>query len=185
MKADRDATLTRRECSQNAHQKPLARRIAELSGALLLLSLAAPPLHAVERSQAKAELVWSEQPAPAAKRNRQTSFDETNYRPAASVNLIPPPAETYWPGAEAARYASSEQLLRQDSWEWLSANRTRVNGRFEWIERDGAISYASVCQNYRKGSIIYRDCRKGAKQAFARMCSSYKPACHAANNFMP
>jgi hypothetical protein len=179
MNANREATLTSR--SPRYRQPSFSTLLACL---VLALPLTAPLLQAAER-QDGAELVWSDKQQPAAKGPRQTSFDNTNYRPPASVNVIQPPTESYWPGADAPRYASREQQVRHDAWAWESANHERQHGRFEWIERDGAINYSSVCQNYRKGSIIYRDCRKGAKQAFARLCSSYKPACHAANNFMP
>ena len=131
-----------------------------------------------------AQLSWGETNAPAATARRQTSFSDDNYQPRSDVNVMPAPTEQYWYGG-MPRYAQAEEVVRQEPWEWLGADRKRQHGRFEWVEQNGAINYASVCRNYRRGSILYRDCRKGAKRAFARMCSSYRPACHAANNFMP
>ena len=131
-----------------------------------------------------AQLSWGKAKAPATTTRRQTSFSDDNYQPRSDVNVMPAPMEQYGYGS-VPRYAQAEQVVRQDAWEWLGADRKHQQGRFEWVELNGAINYASVCRNYQRGSIPYRDCRKGAKLAFARMCSRYKPACHAANNFMP
>lgn len=131
-----------------------------------------------------AQLNWSDAKPPAASAPRQTSFNDDNYRPRSDVNVVPPPAEQYWHGG-APRYVQAEPVVRHERWEWPGADRKPQRGRFEWVEQNGAITYASVCRNYQRGSILYRDCRKGAKRAFAQMCSKYKPACHAANNFMP
>ena len=154
-----------------------------------------PALHAAERSDTYTDMSTSEQSGvarlswggaepPAATTRRQTSFSDDNYQPRSDVNVMPAPTEQYWYGG-VPRYAQAEQMVRHESWEWLGADRKHQQGRFEWVEQNGAINYASVCRNYRRGSTPYRDCRKGAKLAFARMCSRYKPACHAANNFMP
>jgi len=40
-----------------------------------------------------------------------------------------------------------------------------------WEVHDNRIDYGSVCGNQRKGSIEYRECRKGAKQWFKKMCA--------------
>lgn len=40
----------------------------------------------------------------------------------------------------------------------------------EWEVRDNRIDYGSVCGNHRKGSIEYRECRKGAKQWLKEQC---------------
>lgn len=154
-----------------------------------------PALYAGERPDSHAEipnsappgaaqLSWSKEQDPAAVTPRQTSFNDDNYQPRSDVNVLPPPTEQYWYSG-GSRYAQAEQVVRKEPWEWLGADRKRHKGRFEWVEHNGAINYASVCRNYQRGSILYRDCRKGAKRTFARMCDHYKPACHAANNFMP
>lgn len=153
-----------------------------------------PKLHAAEQESLSdtaiakghgvARLSWDEPNRPAATAPRQTSFNDDNYRPRSDVNVMPAPAAQYW-NEGLPRYAQPEPIVRQEPWVWLGADGKRQQGKFEWVERNGAIDYASVCRNYRRGSIPYRDCRKGAKRAFAQICSRYKPACHAANNFMP
>ncbi|WP_158893518.1 MULTISPECIES: hypothetical protein [unclassified Pseudomonas] len=40
-----------------------------------------------------------------------------------------------------------------------------------WDVRGNRIDYGSVCRNHRKGSIEYRECRKGAKQWFKKKCT--------------
>lgn len=39
-----------------------------------------------------------------------------------------------------------------------------------WEVQDNRIDYGSVCGNHRKGSIEYRECRKGVKQWFRKKC---------------
>lgn len=45
-----------------------------------------------------------------------------------------------------------------------------------WEVQDNRIDYGSVCGNHRKGSIEYRECRKGAKQWFKGECTLLKEA---------
>lgn len=176
----------------NTRTKAWAIGVAALAALLLGVS---PALQAAEgpgthtdvstaNRSGVAQLSWGEAKPPAASTPRQTSFNDDNYQPRGDVNVMPAPTEQYWYDG-VPRYAQAEPVVRHESWEWVGADRKRQHGRFEWLEQDGAIVYASVCRNHRRGSILYRDCRKGAKRAFARMCSRYKPACHAANNFMP
>ncbi|MGE6322250.1 hypothetical protein ACQKEF_18595 [Pseudomonas oryzihabitans] len=43
-----------------------------------------------------------------------------------------------------------------------------------WEVQDNRIDYGSVCGNHRKGSIEYRECRKGAKQWFKERCAELR-----------
>jgi hypothetical protein len=43
-----------------------------------------------------------------------------------------------------------------------------------WEVQDNRIDYGSVCRNHRKGSIEYRECRKGAKQWFKKNCAELR-----------
>lgn len=45
-----------------------------------------------------------------------------------------------------------------------------------WEVQDNRINYGSVCGNHRRGSIEYRECRKGAKQWFKNTCIELKNA---------
>lgn len=42
-----------------------------------------------------------------------------------------------------------------------------------WQVLDNRIDYTSVCANHRRGSIDYRECRKGAKQFFKNECRAW------------
>lgn len=177
-------------CNRHSHPRlgALALALAVLGSCGCDTAFAAPdayPLAERDDPAARPQLYWSDEKPARASRPRQTSFDDSNYRPRSDVNLVAPPDDLYWYEGRAPGYAAAEPVVRQGAWEWLGADRKRQHGRFEWEEREGAIQYASVCRNYRRGSLLYRDCRKGAKRAFAQMCNRHKPACHAANNFMP
>lgn len=111
---------------------------------------------------------------------RQTEFNEHNYQPRPIVNRLP-----------AVRASTSERprqrqqsVTRSAKWSWKTRDGS-VRGTFKWRESGGRIDYASVCMNERRGSLRYRDCRKGAKAAFARLCRERRDpaACHAENNY--
>lgn len=70
--------------------------------------------------------------------------------------------------------------------------------------RNWVIDNASVCNNYKYGSVLYRDCRSGAREYFIKRCDELKQRvenlgmsapdvtrhekdmfCHAASTFSP
>lgn len=141
-----------------------------------------------QRPLTQEEIDWFEEGTELALQQRQTSFNDSNYTPRPAVNTMQPPPARYY-AASSTSNTQKRSVSRQthlSKWSWENGhNKQRVNGRFEWTVVNGQIDYNSVCQNYQRGSLIYRDCRKGAKVAFKRMCSQYEPACAAENNFMP
>jgi len=54
-------------------------------------------------------------------------------------------------------------------WQW-DGKRTYAA---EWAITDNRIEGSSVCTNYRRGSIEYRECRKGAKVYFREKCREW------------
>ena len=60
-----------------------------------------------------------------------------------------------------------------------------------WQVNGNDIDHSSVCSNYRRGSIDYRECRKGAKRWFKDQCIKNSDAdarsryCSAASSFSP
>lgn len=54
-------------------------------------------------------------------------------------------------------------------WQW-DGKRTYAA---EWAINDNRIEGSSVCANYRRGSIEYRECRKGAKVYFREKCREW------------
>lgn len=115
--------------------------------------------------------------------SRQTEFNENNYRPREIVNRLPPPPPVAKPKRSPA---PAKAVTRSAKWTWKS-RQTVERGTFKWRERNGRIDYASVCMNEKPGSLRYRDCRRGAKVAFARLCRERRDpaACRAQNNYSP
>lgn len=121
---------------------------------------------------------------------KQTVFNDQNYRPLGSVNSMVPPPSKYYDAGEARSKAQVSEVYRSFStpvtkrtipWQWKSEKSHR-SGTFTYTERDGKIDHNGVCLNYKRGSFIYRDCRKAAKKYFKDACSSqYRAACGAAD----
>ncbi|MCI0918252.1 hypothetical protein JNA64_13855 [Pseudomonas stutzeri] len=141
-----------------------------------------------QRPLTQAEIEWFEAASARTIERKQTSFSDENYTPRPTVNTMqPPPARYYASNSSSStqkRSVSRETHLSNWSWE-NGHNKQRVSGQFQWMVVNDQIDFSSVCQNYKRGSLIYRDCRKGAKVSFKEMCSRYKPACAAKNNFLP
>lgn len=141
-----------------------------------------------QRPLTQAEIEWFEAASARTIERKQTSFSDENYTPRPVANTMqPPPARYYASNSSSStqkRSVSRETHLSNWSWE-NGHNKQRVSGQFQWTVLNDQIDFSSVCQNYKRGSFIYRDCRKGAKVAFKQMCSRYQPACAAANYFMP
>lgn len=122
-------------------------------------------------------------PGEATPQARQTEFNENNYRPRQIVNRMPPPPRSSEP---RRRTAAAKPLTRSAKWSWQN-RETMERGTFQWRESNGRIDNASVCMNEKAGSLRYRDCRRGAKVAFAKLCRERNDpaACHAQNNYSP
>lgn len=135
---------------------------------------------------AKIEWEQVEEPAYQAPAPKQTSFSDENYRPRTVNTYTPPPSQQIAYNQPEKPKQAPQRLTRTERWRWENGYEKKpINGLFEYVVVNGAIEWGSVCQNYQKGSLIYRDCRKGAKVAFKNMCNRYKPACRAENGFMP
>jgi len=141
-----------------------------------------------QRQLSQEEIEWFEERTAEAVQCRQTSFNDSNYTPRPVANTMqPPPGRHYAANSTSGTQKRSvSRQTRLSNWSWENGhNKQRISDQFKWTVVNGQIDYNSVCQNYKRGSLIYRDCRKGAKIAFKRMCSRYEPACAAENNFMP
>lgn len=116
-------------------------------------------------------------------RPRQNSFNAQNTQPRGAINIIP--ATRPEPRPRPARTETAEQapsIRHQSYWRW-----ERQSGNFLWVEKGDNIDWASVCSNYQRGSLIYRDCRKAARVTFADLCrrNTRSPACAAASQYNP
>lgn len=120
------------------------------------------------------EMFWSsvkQQETDRKARIKQTDFNDNNYTPRQPDNVV---------SMEGVRQPSAYQ---QPSQQTTTRSRT-IEKHGEWIDKwsGGARYYAtwtivnnyidggSVCGNHKRGSIDYRECRKGAKQFFKDEC---------------
>jgi len=118
---------------------------------------------------------------------RQTEFSDHNYTPNRQVNISMPTR----PGAARA-VASTDNRIIQSNMEkvaWVDARGVETEYRMYYEHDSNTLDFASVCSNYRKGSIDYRNCRKAAKRWFGGKCNGGSTAgrmyCHARNAFLP
>ena len=118
-------------------------------------------------------------------KEKQTVFNEDNYRPRGATNVtkIPSPANTYrQPTQQRKKFRNTHSV----DWTWQSYgsgfSKHNKYGKFTYIETERGIDTNSVCGNYKYGSLDYRDCRKAAKKWFQDQCSnSFRQACLAGN----
>lgn len=120
---------------------------------------------------------------------KQYEFNDDNYQPRGADNLIPgvrPRAGQSTRQSGKARQKSAP--VQTVKWQWegsgFSAKNKQKNttsGTFSYRITEQGIQTNSICNNYKPGSLVYRDCRKAAKRHFGRACSSRFPqACVAA-----
>lgn len=119
---------------------------------------------------------------------RQTSFNDSNYRPRTDVNTIQAPKPVQYAANNSTH--SSQQASRRSnsaSWTWVGADRKSQPIYIHWMTSDGWIEFDTVCQNHRRGSIEYRDCRKAAKEYFRHRCrtENRRAFCLAENRYYP
>ncbi|WP_312960030.1 hypothetical protein [Stutzerimonas nitrititolerans] len=169
----------------NQEQEPPMQPISQPSVA----SYEAPQTQAKgQRPLSQAEIGWFDAASARATERIQTSFSDDNYTPRPATNTMQPPPARYY-AASSSNSRQKRPVSRQthlSNWSWENGhNKQRISGQFEWAVVNGQIDYNSVCQNYQRGSLVYRDCRKGAKVAFKRICDRYQPACAAENNYLP
>ncbi|WP_220813083.1 hypothetical protein [Pseudomonas paralcaligenes] len=118
------------------------------------------------------DLFWEDQ----GNSEKQTVYNDSNYRPKNPVNVV-----------------STEGIRESNAYQQRSAQQTKtVHPRVErdgkWIDRWGGggsyyakwkttnnyIDGGTVCSNHKRGSIDYRECRKGAKQYFHEQCRVWR-----------
>lgn len=151
----------------------------------------APQVSALEERQvsvdrkamALAELLSAQQ-QPAI---RQTSFNDQNYQPTGAINTMPAPKPTLYAASTTAQRVQHKPVLQTGYWTWTGADNRKARLKIQWQTVNGWIEYHTVCQNERRGSIEYRDCRKAAKEYFVHRCRTEKRKafCAAENNYNP
>ncbi|EZQ18898.1 hypothetical protein DHB74_09300 [Pseudomonas sp. G11-1] len=117
---------------------------------------------------------------------RQTSFSDRNYVPGRHINTISPVTIKERNNAPAKARRIEEETEKVI---WTDARGTETEYRMYYAHDGTLLDFASVCSNYRTGSIDYRNCRKAARQWFGSKCNGGSAAgkmyCHARNAFRP
>ncbi|MCU1716806.1 hypothetical protein [Pseudomonas sp. 5P_3.1_Bac2] len=119
-----------------------------------------------------AELAWQAAPPIRSGQQLRNEFNDSNYRPRAPQNIYAPPsyqAAPVTPERERAARAAPELSAL-----WIKSWRGGTRYWAQWYSLHNYIDGATVCGNHRKGSIDYRECRKGAKQYFHEQCRLWR-----------
>ncbi|WP_150276090.1 hypothetical protein [Halopseudomonas salina] len=121
---------------------------------------------------------------------RQTTFNDTNYMPPKQVNIIQSvPVESTRRSTRTRAQGLSGSKAASILWEDARGNTSRWKTTFDF--HNNRIDNSSFCLNLGKGSLSYRDCRKGAQQWLKGQCRSSgsisdewrRMYCHAYSNF--
>ena len=97
---------------------------------------------------------------------KQTVFNDNNYTPRGATNVVS--TEGLRQSAAYQSPQAPERKTRQRStftvWKPIKSwDGHTIYNRASWTFIDGRIDGGSVCSYYRRGSIEFRECRKGAK----------------------
>ncbi|MFW4534521.1 hypothetical protein ACOAQ2_10775 [Pseudomonas aeruginosa] len=107
---------------------------------------------------------------------KQTVYNDTNYIPKGATNVVDMEAvrqsEAYRNPTAATSRVSQNNVEQSGAWvdKWSGG----VHYYAEWTVLNNYIDDTSVCANHKRGSIDYRECRKGAKQFFKEECRSWE-----------
>ncbi|MEQ9727949.1 hypothetical protein ABRP29_20135 [Pseudomonas sp. WHRI 8822A] len=120
--------------------------------------------------QANRELEeWSRQRAQETQ-ERQTSFNDSNYKPKNAVNTYAAPRYQHLAAATPEPNKKPKPISRRERESHAVMGWDNKVYYAAWEVIDNVIDGGSVCATYNKGSFEYRECRKGAKQFFHEQC---------------
>lgn len=139
-----------------------------------------------------------EEQAAAKPDERQTVFNDSNYIPRLNVNLM----ESQHVRRAAQQHAADDRRRqtnrglngsRQIVVHWEDARGRRTDWPTSFTFDRNQIDNNSLCSNYRRGSIEYRTCRKGAREWLKGRCRSDRNMsdewrtmyCFSGSNFRP
>lgn len=112
----------------------------------------------------------------AASAGRQTSFSDDNYVPRRDVNVMESQHVREYAQVQPQRAERPRQRGLNGSgvahFRWEDARRRITRWQTTYTFQNSRIDTTSFCSNYRRGSIEYRTCRKGAKQWLGEQCGS-------------
>lgn len=105
---------------------------------------------------------------------KQTDFNDSNYVPRQPQNIVSTEALR---NSQAYKRQSSEPATKSVQVEhdakWIEKWSGGGSYLAEWTSINNRIDSTTVCSNHKRGSIDYRECRKGAKQFFKEQCRAW------------
>lgn len=136
-----------------------------------------PEFEEIKPNKTAEELFWAsinekQRQQPKA---RQTEFNDSNYTPKQAANIVTAPtspqANTYQKTPQQSRTIQNRTVNYDSHWidKWSGGTRYLA----KWTAINNYIDDTSVCANHKRGSINYRECRKGAKQYFKEQCRAW------------
>jgi hypothetical protein len=129
----------------------------------------------VSQPQPSASIEWTEEAKARAIASAQNAFSDNNYKPKQPASTYTPPATHRVAQApQQAQQRQTRQVSREHTSTWIKSWDGGTNYLAEWLSVNNYIDGASVCANHRRGSIDYRECRKGAKQHFHEECRTWR-----------
>lgn len=102
---------------------------------------------------------------------KQIVYNSNNYTPKGATNSMQPPSKRHFTNNNTSTNTQNHIASYSARWEWKNFRET-VYGEFNYTVINDSIDTASVCNNYKYGSLIYRDCRKAAKRYFNQHCNN-------------
>lgn len=131
--------------------------------------------------------------SPPAAEQKQTEFNDQNYVARQPDNILESRhilSRAGQPSTER-RAADRPTGSATATFDWRDARRQRSRWKTRYEYHNGVIDTGSFCRNYRRGSIEYRTCRKGARAWLAERCgdgtrlasAQQRMYCHAHSGF--
>lgn len=140
----------------------------------------APPVQQLayrpaNQSQPQASIQWADKQPERAAPSSKNSFNDSNYTPKQPASTYTPPVTHRIPVApQQTQPRQAKQVSRERTAKWIKSWDGGTGYLAEWISVNNYIDGTSVCANHRRGSIEYRECRKGAKQHYHEECRKWR-----------
>ncbi|SDS07556.1 hypothetical protein SAMN05216421_0861 [Halopseudomonas xinjiangensis] len=106
---------------------------------------------------------------------RQTEFNDSNYVPKRSINVIPAVAEVQRVATRSNSRPMGLTGTGHATVNWQDARGRRSSWQTTFTYRNSTIDNTTFCLNVGKGSIPYRSCRKGAREWLKAKCRTKQP----------
>ncbi|MCY1349666.1 hypothetical protein D9M69_358710 [compost metagenome] len=106
---------------------------------------------------------------------KQTDYNDNNYVPKGAANVVSMEGVRQsgaYRNPTRRESASTNNSIEHDGY-WIDKWSGGAKYYAEWTAINNYIDGTSVCENHKRGSIDYRECRKGAKQLFKEQCQAW------------